>query len=169
MPWASSAICRVSCAARSFNCADAVRAETRALFEAELQAIGGIADLLDRLLCRRCVASSSTPERLQHSLSLVGLYDRLAPHIFSATMVRNGKPAPDLFLHAAVEMGVPPSNCVVIEDSVPGVTAARAAGVPAIGFTGGSHARPDLARRLQDAGASAIAADMLEVAVLLGV
>lgn len=151
------------------ECSDAVQAETRALFETELKAIAGIADLLGRLPCRRCVASSSTPARLQHSLSLVGLYDLLAPHIFSATMVKNGKPAPDLFLLAARQMQADPQHCVVIEDSIAGVRAAKAARIPAIGFTGGSHARPDLAARLQDAGAAAVVADMRDVAILLGV
>lgn len=151
------------------DCAEAVHAETSLVFETELQAIAGISDLLDRLPYQRCVASSSSPERLEHSLSLAGLYDRLTPHIFSATMVEHGKPAPDLFLHAAREMGVQPQNCVVVEDSIAGVTAAKAAGMPVIGFIGGSHARPDLSARLHTAGASSVVGDMKEVAALLGV
>lgn len=150
------------------DCILAVHEETRHIFETELKAIAGISDLLDRLTCRRCVASSSSPERLRHSLGLVGLYESLKPHIFSATMVKNGKPAPDLFLHAAREMATDPKACVVIEDSIAGVTAAKAAGIPVIGFIGGSHARPDLTARLQEAGAAAVVADMKEVASLLG-
>ena len=66
----------------------------------------------------------------------------LAPHIFSATQVKRGKPAPDLFLFAAEQMERPPARCLVIEDSVPGVTGGRAAGMTVLGFHGGSHCRP---------------------------
>lgn len=143
--------------------------ETQRVFETELKAITGIAELLDCLPMPRCVASSSAPDRLRRTLSLVGLHDRLAPHIFSAAMVANGKPAPDLFLYAAHEMGHEPGACLVIEDSVAGVTAAKAAGMQVIGFTGGSHALPDLGPRLTALGADAIAADMQKVAIILGV
>lgn len=153
------------------NLLELARAEIRDLFESELKPIPGVTALLDRLEQRatpRCVASSSDPDRLRLTLGLTGLHDRLAPHIFSATMVKNGKPAPDLFLHAAREMGVAPESCVVIEDSVPGITAARAAGMRVIGFVGGSQATPDLGSRLGTAGAERIAAHMDEVAPLLG-
>ena len=72
----------------------------------------------------KCVASSGTPEKIRHGLTCAGLYDPLAPHIFSATQVKRGKPAPDLFLFAAEQMNAPPERCLVIEDSVPGVTGA---------------------------------------------
>src|SRR5438874_461997 len=88
----------------------------RPLFEAELKAIPGVADVIDSLAFRRCIASSSSPEGLRHSLSLVGLYERFHPHIFSASEVARGKPAPDLFLHAAARMAAKPEDCVVIED-----------------------------------------------------
>ncbi|MBI2255316.1 MAG: HAD family hydrolase [Proteobacteria bacterium] len=149
-------------------CIADIVAETKHVFETELTAISGIADLLDALTLPRCVASSSAPERLQHSLGLVGLYDRLAPHIFSATMVENGKPAPDLFLYAARRMGHAPGSCVVIEDSIAGVTAAKAAGMHVIGFTGGSHVLPGLGARLRQTGADAVVGDMQEVARILG-
>src|SRR5690242_9098142 len=97
------------------------------LFEQELQAIPGVGAILDSLTFKVCVASSGRPERLKHALSLVGLYERFHPYIFSATEVARGKPAPDLFLHAAGQMGVAPERCVVVEDSVPGVIAAVAA------------------------------------------
>jgi HAD superfamily hydrolase (TIGR01509 family) len=128
----------------------------RRLFEADLRPIPGVTAVLDRLACRSCVASSGTPERIQHALSLVGLLDRFAPHVFSATAVARGKPAPDLFLYAAERMGVMPQRCVVIEDSVPGVAAAVAAGMPAIGFTGGSHCRPGDDARLAAEGAALV-------------
>ena len=85
--------------------ADRHRRHLWPLFERELRAIPGIAAVLDSLICRTCVASSGRPERLKHALSLVGLYDRFHPHIFSAVEVARGKPAPDLFLHAAARMG----------------------------------------------------------------
>lgn len=110
-------------------------------FRAELKAINGIAETLDRLSVARCVASSSQPERIRYSLGLTGLLERFEPNIFSATMVKNGKPAPDLFLHAAHEMGAAPENCIVIEDSPAGIIAAKAAGMRVFAFTGGTHAR----------------------------
>lgn len=110
-------------------------------FRLELKAIEGMAETLDRLAMPRCVASSSQPERIRYSLGLTGLLEKFEPHIFSATMVRNGKPAPDLFLHAASRMGVEPANCIVIEDSPAGILAAKAAGMCVFAFTGGSHAR----------------------------
>ena len=132
------------------------RERLRPLFEAELRPIPGVTAVLDGLACRSCVASSGTPERIRHALSLVGLLDRFQPHVFSATEVARGKPAPDLFLHAAERMGVPPQRCVVIEDSAPGITAAVAAGMPVIGFTGGAHCRPGHAVRLADSGAALV-------------
>ncbi|MGC2412910.1 MAG: HAD family hydrolase [Stellaceae bacterium] len=128
----------------------------RPLFEADLRAIPGVIEVLDSLACKTCVASSGTPERLQHALGLVGLYERFHPNIFSATEVARGKPAPDLFLHAAARMGVAPQRCAVVEDSLPGVVAAVAAGMVAIGFTGGGHCRPGQDSRLADAGAALV-------------
>lgn len=131
-----------------------------AIFEAELQAIPGIEAVLDEWRGARCVASSSTPARLKHALGLVGLYDRFAPHIFSAVQVERGKPALDLFLYAAARMGIEPKSCVVIEDSPAGVEAAVAAGMRVIGFTGGSHCTPGHATRLTERGAAHIIDDM---------
>ena len=140
--------------------ADRHRQQLRALFEAGLKPIAGVREVLASLACKACVASSSTPERLQHALTLVGLFDRFHPHIFSATEVTRGKPAPDLFLHAAERMGVPPASCVVIEDSVPGVIAAVAAGMTALGFTGGAHCRPGHDSRLYAKGAALVIDNM---------
>jgi HAD superfamily hydrolase (TIGR01509 family) len=106
---------------------------------AALTSFPGLAEALDRLSARICVASSSTPERIRKSLGLVGLLDRFEPHIFSAVMVARGKPAPDLFLYAARALRTEPARCVVIEDSIPGVRAAVSAGMDVIGFCGGSH------------------------------
>jgi HAD superfamily hydrolase (TIGR01509 family) len=139
-----------------------LRARILKAFEHELEAIPGIAALLDALAVGRCVASSSHPERIRRSLELVGLLERFAPHLFSATMVSAGKPAPDLFLLAAARMAAEPSRCLVVEDSEVGIRAAKAAGMTAYGFTGASHVRPQAqhAPRLQAAGADAIFTEM---------
>jgi beta-phosphoglucomutase-like phosphatase (HAD superfamily) len=97
------------------------------------------------------------------------LLDRFEPHLFSAAMVARGKPAPDLFLHAAAAMGTSAARCVVIEDSVPGVEAAVAAGMTAIGFTGGGHCGSDHAARLREAGAADSVATMAALGARLGV
>lgn len=113
-----------------------------ARFRSDLRAIAGIPDLLAGFAAAGiawCVASSSQKERVELCLRATGLLDRFAPHIFSATMVSRGKPAPDLFLHAARTMGYAPQDCLVIEDSPAGIEAARAAGMRVIAFTGGSH------------------------------
>ncbi|UHC15643.1 HAD family hydrolase [Methylobacterium currus] len=136
---------------------DAVRAETLRAFDAELTAIAGAGAVLEAMRKRRCVASSSDPQRLRHALALTGLLEHFDGHVFSAAMVARGKPFPDLFLYAASEMGVAPEACVVIEDSVPGVTAARAAGMPVLGFCGGGHWAHDRA------GADLLAAGALRV------
>src|SRR3546814_20816286 len=81
---------------------------------------------------------------------------RFAPHIFSVALVGRGKPAPDLFLHAARALNAAPGACLVIEDSVAGVTAACRAGMTAFGFTGGGHCDPELAARLLEAGAALV-------------
>ena len=91
------------------------------------------------------MASSSRQDNIRFKLELTGLYERFAGHIFSATEVANGKPAPDLFLHAASRMGVARGECVVIEDSRYGVEAARAAGMDVFGYAGGLTAADVLA------------------------
>jgi len=143
--------------------------QLRALFAAELRPVAGAAAVIDGLAARRCVASSSSPERLRYALGLVGLYDRFDPHIFSATMVARGKPAPDLFLYAAAQLGADPARTIVIEDSAPGIAAAVAAGMTAIGFTGASHCRAGHAARLYAQGAAAVVADMQALPAMLAV
>ncbi|MEO3386951.1 HAD family hydrolase [Mesorhizobium sp. CAU 1741] len=119
---------------------EAMRESMAARFHAELKAIDGIREALETLPHRRCVASSSRPERIRMSLTITGLLDLLEPAIYSATMVKRGKPAPDLFLHAASEMAAAPERCTVIEDSPAGIVAAKAAGMRVFAFSGGSHA-----------------------------
>jgi len=129
-------------------------------YTGELGAIPNIGEAIDAIKLPKCVASSGTPEKIHHGLTCAGLYDQLAPHIFSATQVSRGKPAPDLFLFAAEQMKVQPARCLVIEDSVPGVTGGRAAGMTVLGFHGGSHCQPGHAEMLRAAGATVTFDDM---------
>jgi HAD superfamily hydrolase (TIGR01509 family) len=137
-------------------------------FAAELEAVPHIHETLDTIAQPVCVASSGTHERMRISLGRAGLYDKFAPHIFSVTQVRNGKPAPDLFLFAAEQMAMSPKQCLVIEDSVPGIAAALAAGMTVLGFHGGSHCRPGYADTLRAAGAVVTFDDMRKLAGLIG-
>jgi HAD superfamily hydrolase (TIGR01509 family) len=143
------------------------RLAVRELFEKELQPIPGIHELLANLAVPVCVASSSTPARLEFSLSLAELYDHFAPDVFSSTMVANGKPAPDLFLHAAERMGAAPQTCLVIEDTLAGVEAAVAAHMPVIGFTGASHCQAGHAEALMSRGAMAVAKSAPELEAII--
>jgi HAD superfamily hydrolase (TIGR01509 family) len=130
----------------------------------ELKAIAGAAEAVASLPYRRCVASSSPPERLLLSLEVTGLAPLFGNHVYSAAQVQHGKPAPDLFLFAARQVGESPSRAIVIEDSALGIAAARAAGMVAIGFVGGGHATADLAARLAAAGADLVITAMTELA-----
>ena len=132
-------------------------------FEAELVPVDGVVDALDRIGAPTCVASSSSHERLRRTLGLTGLYERFAGRIFSAADVSNGKPAPDLFLHAAATLGADPARCAVVEDSVFGLQAARAAGMTAFGY-GGGVTPPE---RLEGP-ATTVFADMRDLPALLG-
>lgn len=133
-----------------------------ARFRRELRAMDGVADALARLPQRRCLASSSRPERIDLALAVTAL-DRFFHRRFSAVQVAHGKPAPDLFLLAAHEMGAEAASAVVMEDSVSGVIGARAAGMRVIGFVGGGHATRDLACRLVEPGADRVIAHMREL------
>ena len=117
-----------------------MRRRLYAAFRAELQPIPHVAEVLAALPCPFCVASSSQPERIELSLRVTGLWPAFAGRVFSATMVARGKPAPDLFLHAAAALGHPPAACLVVEDSPAGVRAARAAAMSVVAYAGGSHA-----------------------------
>jgi HAD superfamily hydrolase (TIGR01509 family) len=124
-------------------------------FMDELRPVPGVQWAIGRLGCPVCVASSSGLDRIRLALGVTGLLELLEPNLYSASMVERGKPAPDLFLHAARRMGVAPLDCVVVEDSPAGVTAAKAAGMRVIAFTGGRHAarcglREGLARLAPD-------------------
>jgi HAD superfamily hydrolase (TIGR01509 family) len=109
----------------------------RQVFERELAPVPGVIDALDRIRIPNCVASSGSHQRMRFTLGLTGLFDRFEGRIFSVDDVSEGKPAPDIFLHAAEKMGTPPRRCAVVEDSVSGVIAGLAAGMAVFAFTGG--------------------------------
>ncbi len=115
----------------------------------------------------KAVASSSTKEGLERKLRQVGLWSHFEPHVYSADHVAKAKPAPDLFLHAAEKLGVRTEECLVLEDSVNGVVAARAAGMRVWGFLGGGHVHDRLGERLTAAGAERLVKDWPEAARLL--
>lgn len=132
----------------------ALRTRDQAAFDRDLKAVPGIhevLDMLDHRGLRYCVASSGSPEKIQHSLMLTTLTQRFGDNVFSASNVAHGKPAPDLFLWAAKTMGAAPVDCLVIEDSPAGVQAAKAAGMRVFGFTGGAHCGEGYAQKLKDA------------------
>ncbi|MFD1199245.1 HAD family hydrolase [Brucella gallinifaecis] len=137
---------------------------TRDLFAKHLQPAAGIADFLKVLPHKRCVASSSHPERIAFSLEKTGINQYFGDAVYSSSMVKRGKPAPDLFLFAADKMGVDPARCVVIEDSPFGVEGAIAAGMTAFGYTGGGHSYEGHAERLADKGASRVFAHWDDIA-----
>jgi HAD superfamily hydrolase (TIGR01509 family) len=137
-----------------------VAAETLRRLRAELRPIAHTIHALTWIRGAKAVASSSQPDRVRTSLEVTGLLRFFEPRLFSASAVRKGKPAPDLFLLAAARCQVAPKDCIVVEDSVPGIAAAAAAGMTPIGFVGGSHAPGKLAANLLATGARTIVADM---------
>ncbi|HBM61979.1 MAG TPA: HAD family phosphatase [Citreicella sp.] len=140
-----------------------------ASYETGLTCIPGVPGLLQQLHTEgvpMAIGTGGSLLRLATTLRLSGLAPYFEERGFSADQVAQGKPAPDLFLLAARELGVPPEICVVIEDSPHGVKAARAAGMRAIGFTGGTHLdgrREVHADTLRQAGAEEVLADMSQM------
>jgi HAD superfamily hydrolase (TIGR01509 family) len=145
-----------------------VKHATLQFYAGDLRAISYVGEAIAAIGLPKCVASSGTPEKIRHGLTCAGLYDVLAPHIFSASQVKRGKPAPDLFLFAAEHMRALPARCLVIEDSVPGVTGAVSAGMTVLGFHGGSHCRPGYGDTLRAAGATRTFDDMRQLPALIG-
>lgn len=131
----------------------------QAQMDVELHAIDGAHDLLKMtaMNTKICLGSNGERSSVIKSLRLTGLYDHFGghdEHIFTKIQVSNPKPAPDLFLYAAENMGVKPENCLVIEDSVAGVTAGKNAGMQVLGFIGASHEPDKLSGKLEEAGAA---------------
>src|SRR5262249_31361307 len=138
-------------------------ARVRETFRAALCPIEGIETVLEGLRVSYCVASSSALDRVALSLSLTGLARHFGDRLYTAQMVDRGKPAPDLFLYAAERMRCDPARTLVIEDSVSGVRAAKAANMTVWGFVGGSHYRSrDGAVGLHEAGADRVFSRMAD-------
>jgi HAD superfamily hydrolase (TIGR01509 family) len=145
--------------------ADFLDQSRRLLFERfrrSLKPVAGVIEAIAALPDARCVASSSSFDRLRLALDVTGLAPLFGADVFSATQVPLGKPAPDLFLFAAKQMDAKPAHCIVIEDSTLGVEAGRAAGMQVIGFAGASHATDALADKLS-AGADRVIRTMRDL------
>ena len=142
------------------NFAETVASVVLRRFRKELRATHHAAYALSWLRGPKCVASSSSHERIRVSLESTGLIRFFEPNLFSASDVSNGKPAPDLFLHVAGQLHVSPNACIVVEDSAVGVAAGVAAGMTVIGFVGGSHAGSQLGTVLRAAGARSVISDL---------
>jgi HAD superfamily hydrolase (TIGR01509 family) len=144
-----------------------LRAGVRAAFVASLRPIEGVKSVLEVLRIPHCVASSSDVDRVSFSLALTGLAPHFDARLYTSQMVARGKPAPDLFLYAAERMRVDPHRVLVVEDSVSGVQAGKAAGMTVWGFVGGSHYQSrDGKAILAEAGADRVferMADLLRV------
>jgi HAD superfamily hydrolase (TIGR01509 family) len=145
-----------------------IKSRLRAAIAERLTEVPGAAAALACVTGPKAVASSSSLRGLEIKLRKTGLWDFFAPHVYSADHVTQGKPAPDLFLHAARALAAAPARTLVIEDTVNGVTAALAAGMQVWGFLGGSHMNAIAHRRLVAAGAHRIVSDCREAGELLG-
>jgi HAD superfamily hydrolase (TIGR01509 family) len=143
---------------------DAMKKSTRARIFNEVEVIAGVEKMLALLQVNRCVASSTAMHFLPGKLERTGLADYFGQGVYSGDMVANGKPAPDLFLHAAAQMGGSADNAIVVEDSANGVKAGKSANMFTIGFTGGSHCFEGHDETLIDAGADLVLASHNDLA-----
>jgi HAD superfamily hydrolase (TIGR01509 family) len=148
--------------------ADELKAETFSRLRANLVEVPGATAFIRSLAhLRTCIASSSSVERLAVCLETLGIASDFCGRIFSSEMVQRGKPHPDIFLHAAAQLGVEPSSCFVIEDSASGVRGGVAAGMTVVGLCAASHIREGHADRLAEAGATHVAGSWDEVSTFL--
>lgn len=144
--------------------ANDLKAATLDRFRTDLAEVSGATKFIQRFSnIPRCIASSSSFDRLQLCLTLLNLADTFGGNVFSAEMVQRGKPHPDIFLLAAGRLGANPESCLVIEDSVGGINAAVTAGMTAVGLCAASHIREGHRRKLHEAGASHVANSWDEV------
>jgi HAD superfamily hydrolase (TIGR01509 family) len=142
----------------------AINAEIHRRLDAGVAAVEGVREAVLAIAGPRCVASSTGLVQLRKNLATAGLADLFGESVFSASQVKRGKPAPDVFLYAASQMGGDPADTLVIEDTVAGVTAARRAGMRAIGFVGANHAGEGMEARLAEAGAAIVVHHMRDLA-----
>lgn len=127
------------------------RARLLASFQCDLSVMPGVTEVIDALDRPFALATSSSPPRLEMSLRIAGLSERFSGRAYTSALVTHGKPAPDLFLHTARQMGADPARCLVIEDSLNGVLAGLAAGMHVCRFIGGSHLGPGTPEEPADA------------------
>jgi HAD superfamily hydrolase (TIGR01509 family) len=142
------------------NFSDDLRRDMDAVLAAEVEPIPGIRPALESVGLPIAVVSNSPESRVRISLRRAGIDHLIGDRIFTADHVEKPKPAPDVYLLAARSLMVPPARCIVVEDSAPGVTAAKAAGMSVIGFVGASHIPPGHDARLMGLGASHVLKDM---------
>lgn len=138
-----------------------------AAFAERLTPVPGMTQLIASLTLPKAVASNSPVSRLTLSLRRTNLIGHFGTHIYSAEHVARPKPAPDLFLHAAAMLGVPPARCLIIEDGLAGIDAAHTAGIPCIAFTGGGHCTPQHTDLLRASTAHSLAATAEQLGVEL--
>lgn len=144
--------------------ADAYQLRTFESFRLRLKAVEGAREFLETWrTIPSCIASSSSPERLALSLDVLEMTPLFEGRVFSASTVARGKPHPDIFLYAAEQLGFNACDCIVIEDSVGGVTAGRAAGATVIGLTAAGHVQTGHDARLRQAGADHVVASFAEL------
>ncbi|MBY3517244.1 HAD-IA family hydrolase [Rhizobium laguerreae] len=144
-----------------------VMAEVANRYTRDVRATSGVRQTLEAIELRKCVTSNSDVAQLCFALKVTDLHDFFWPHVFSASQVARGKPAPDLFLFAAQNMNTPAGSCLVIEKSVAGTQAAVAAGMMVIGFVGGSHCLAGHGDRLIEAGATKLFSRMTALPQIL--
>ena len=146
------------------NFSDQLKLATLDRFRTDLKEVSGASNFIRRFAhIPRCIASSSSIDRLQLCLSVLTLEAEFGSHVFSADMVARGKPHPDIFLFAAEKLGVKPNECLVIEDSAGGIKAAVAAGMTTVGLSAASHIREGHDLKLRDAGAVHLAQSWSDV------
>src|SRR6266702_820175 len=146
------------------NFSDQLKLATLDRFRTDLKEVSGAGNFIRRFAhIPRCIASSSSIDRLQLCLSVLALEGEFGSHVFSADMVARGKPHPDIFLFAAGKLGVKPNECLVIEDSTAGIKAAVAAGMTTVGLSAASHIREGHDLKLRDAGAVHLAQSWSDV------
>jgi HAD superfamily hydrolase (TIGR01549 family) len=143
---------------------DDLKSATLDRFRTDLKEVSGAGKFIERFYhLPRCIASSSSIDRLKLCLEVLNLTDTFGDNVFSADMVSRGKPHPDIFLLAADRLGVKPGSCLVIEDSTGGIKAAVAAGMTAVGLCAASHIRDGHHQKLREAGAVHLADSWDEV------
>lgn len=160
---------------KDFNCTipdgflEHVEKITEEKLESKAVAVKGVMETLPLIKNKMCIASGSKPSRLLQCINVLKMnkFFDINYNVFSATLVEHGKPAPDIFLYSAKNMGFNPKDCIVVEDSPVGVKAGKAAGMYVVGFNGASHATEKRKKELIDAGCDVIIEDFTKLIEIL--